>query len=163
MIGSGRRRLGVFLVIALGLQGCTETIVRDGSATSSIIVPDNAPVEVLRAARELQSYVQKTSGAELPIRAESAPRKERVEIRLAVTPLGVHRGGDPGTEIVHEDGYAIQSGGRMITILGGGRVGHSTEPTTSSNAPSVFAGSCRRRWAKTSCRQRRSPFRISPS
>ena len=119
MIGSGRRRLGVFLVIALGLQGCTETIVRDGSATSSIIVPDNAPVEVLRAARELQSYVQKTSGAELPIRAESAPRKERVEIRLAVTPLGVHRGGDPGTEIVHEDGYAIQSGGRMITIVGG--------------------------------------------
>ncbi len=91
----------------------------DGLATASIIVPQGAPVEVMRAAKELQAYVLKTSGAELQIRTDDAPRKERVEIRLAVTPPGPDAGGDPMTRIVHQDGYAIQSGGRMITILGG--------------------------------------------
>jgi hypothetical protein len=42
-----------------------------------------------------------------------------VEIRLAVSPLGIKAGGNPATQIVHEDGYAIQSGGRAVTILGG--------------------------------------------
>jgi hypothetical protein len=98
---------------------CQESIVREGRATASIIVPRDAPVEVVRAAKELQAYVLKTSGAELPVRGEDAPRGERVEIRLAVNPLGVSAGGDPQRQIVHEDGYAIQSGGRMITIMGG--------------------------------------------
>ena len=94
-------------------------IVHEGRTRASIIVPKDAPVEVVRAAKELQTYLKKTSGAELPIRNEGAGGKDRVEIRIAVNPLGIVRGGDPATQIVHEDGYAIQSGGRMITIMGG--------------------------------------------
>lgn len=109
----------IVCLLAVSLQGCTEMIVRDGRPEASIIVPKDAPSDVLRAARELQTYVRKTSGSELPIRNEEAGRSERVEIRLAVTPLGISRGGDPATAIVHEDGYAISSHGRMITILGG--------------------------------------------
>ncbi len=112
-------RLALAMVMASLLQGCTETIVTDGRPGASIIVPASAPVEVMRAAKELQTYVRKTSGAELAIRTDDAPRTERVEIRLAVTPLGITAGGDPAAQIVHQDGYTIQSSGRMITIMGG--------------------------------------------
>ncbi|MBK5255503.1 MAG: DUF4838 domain-containing protein [Vicinamibacteria bacterium] len=106
--------------MALLFQACTESIVQDGHATSAIVVPKDAPVEVLRAAKELQIYVQKTSGVELKITAaDGEPRKERVEIRLAVSPLGIAPGGNPDTQIVHEDGYEIRSGGRLISIMGG--------------------------------------------
>jgi len=101
------------------LQGCVESIVADGRAGASIIVPANAPVEVTRAAKELQTYVLKTSGATLPIRTDGELGAERVEIRLAVTPIGISEKGDPLTQIVHQDGYAIQSSGQRITILGG--------------------------------------------
>ena len=109
----------IVLLNAVLLQGCTEMIVHEGRTRASIIVPKDAPVEVVRAAKELQTYLKKTSGAELPIRNEGEGGKDRVEIRLAVNPLGIVRGGDPATQIVHEDGYAIQSGGRMVTIMGG--------------------------------------------
>ncbi len=109
----------VALLSIVLLQGCTEMIVHDGKTRATIIVPKDAPVEVVRAAKELQTYLKKTSGAELPIRNEGAGGGDRVEIRIAVNPLGIVRGGDPATQIVHEDGYAIQSGGRMVTIMGG--------------------------------------------
>ncbi|MBP6703020.1 MAG: DUF4838 domain-containing protein [Vicinamibacteria bacterium] len=112
-------RRGILCLLALGLAGCTEMIVRDGRPEASIIVAKDAPLEVMRAARELQTYVRKTSGSEITIRNEGESRNERVEIRLAVTPPGVSRGGNPSSAIVHEDGYAIESHGRMITILGG--------------------------------------------
>lgn len=112
-------RAGLTVISTLALAACEESIVRDGRASACIIVPKSAPVEVVRAAKELQAYVLKTSGAELPVRDEDAPRKERVEIRLAVNPLGITAGGDAAHQIVHEDGYTIQSRGRMITIMGG--------------------------------------------
>ncbi len=109
----------LLLLLTLLLQGCTELIVQDGKTRASIILPKDAPLELERAAKELQAYVKKTSGAELRIGTEGGKPDERVLIRLAVTPLGVVKGGDPLTQIVHEDGYAIQSAGRMITIMGG--------------------------------------------
>ncbi|MEO8499686.1 MAG: DUF4838 domain-containing protein, partial [Vicinamibacteria bacterium] len=112
-------RLVLAGLATLVLAACQESIVRDGHPDASIILPKGAPVEVVRAAKELQAYVLKTSGAELPLRDEDAPRKERVEIRLAVNPLGISKGGDPAKQIVHEDGYTLQSRGRMITIMGG--------------------------------------------
>ena len=112
-------RRALVAMLAVLLQGCTELIVQNGKTRAGIILPKDAPVELERAAKELQAYVKKTSGAELRIGTEGGGPGERVEIRLAVTPLGISRGGDPKTEIVHEDGYAIQSSGRTITIMGG--------------------------------------------
>jgi hypothetical protein len=111
-------RLSVAGAAMILLSACTELIVREGRPRASIIVPKSAPIEVSRAAKELQAYVLKTSGAELPIRADDAPRTEAVEIRLAVSPLGITPGGDPSTQLVHLDGYTIESHGRMITIMG---------------------------------------------
>ena len=118
--GAGQRLRATFAVFSLFLlAACQESIVRDGRAGASIVVPADAPVEVVRAAKELQEYVRKTTGAELAVRKEEETRPERVEIRLAVNPLGITAGGDPKSQIVHADGYAIQSRGRMITIMGG--------------------------------------------
>lgn len=73
----------------------------------------------MRAARELQAYVHKASGAVLPIRTGDAVSAEPVSIRLAVSSRGIHPNGDPRTEIVHQDGYTIESSGSRVTILGG--------------------------------------------
>ncbi|MEO5761109.1 MAG: DUF4838 domain-containing protein [Vicinamibacteria bacterium] len=119
MFASRNVRRGAAFIVALLLQACTEVIVQDGRPSASIIVPKDAPVEVIRAATELQTYVQRTSGAQLPIRTEGTTGPERVDIRLAVAPGVVKAGGEAARQIVHQDGYAIKSGGREITIMGG--------------------------------------------
>ena len=48
-------RPGLVGALAVLLQACTEAIVTDGQAGASIIVPISAPVEVMRAAKELQA------------------------------------------------------------------------------------------------------------
>ncbi len=80
----------------------------------------DAPVELMRAAKELQAYVEKTSGAQLRITVGDVPGKERVEIRLGVvTPSIPGLASDPSKTIVHADGYRLESGGRRISITGG--------------------------------------------
>lgn len=121
-VSRGPRRFASGLLagaLALILQGCAESIVRDGMPLAVIIVPEDSPIELARAARELQVYVQKTSGAELAIRSERKAGNERVEIILAVEPPRPASGKDPARTISHPDGYAIQSHERTITITGG--------------------------------------------
>lgn len=113
-------RLSLLVVTSLLLQACADAIVSDGRAGATIVVPEGAPPDLNRAATELQTYVRKTSGVALRIETSGSEEpRERVEIRLAVHPLGVTAGGDPRSQIVHEDGYAIKSGGRAVTIMGG--------------------------------------------
>ena len=51
-----RGQVGLATAMTLWLQGCAgESIVQDGRARASIIVPSGAPVEVMRAAKELQT------------------------------------------------------------------------------------------------------------
>ena len=112
-------RLGLMASITCLLQACTASIVENGRAQATIVVQQDAPVEVLRAAKELQTYVQKTSGVELEIATTGMKPQNPVEIRLGVTPVKPKSGGDAATRIVHEDGYSITAAGRIITITGG--------------------------------------------
>jgi hypothetical protein len=100
------------------VQACSEAIVRDGRPGARIVITEDAPIELTRAARELQTYVQKVTGAELPIATFGGVSTERVEIRLEVETRAERRDG-PRRGITHDDGYAIRSHGRSITITGG--------------------------------------------
>jgi len=117
---SSRKRLILLSAMAMGLCACTEVIVNDGKPRAVIEVPKEAPADLVKAAKELQTYILKTSGAALPIEeGEDGTAGGRVRIRLAVHPLGISPGGDASSQIVHQDGYTIKSGGRLITIMGG--------------------------------------------
>ena len=122
-IGHDRKRgldLFALLILAGSSQAaCQEAIVSEGRPAARIMVAKDAPVEVVRAAKELQAYVQKTSGAELRIATIETPGKERVEIRLLVAKALGPAGADPSKQIAHLDGYSIESRGRTITIIGG--------------------------------------------
>jgi hypothetical protein len=108
------------LTASLAVQGCSEAIVREGKPGARIVIPENAPVEVTRAARELQTYVQKVSGADLPITIGSPGQsREQVEIKLGVAAREDRHEGRAHAGISHDDGYSIRSHGRSITITGG--------------------------------------------
>ena len=97
-----------------------ESIVADGHPTARIVIPSDAPVELMRAATELQTYVRKTSGADLSISTGETTSGERVRIRLAVAaPPGPRAKTDATKQILHPDGYRIESRGRAVTITGG--------------------------------------------
>jgi hypothetical protein len=119
----GRRILVTIALLSgsLVVQACSEAIVRDGIPGAEIVVPENAPVEVTRAARELQDYVKKVSGAQLPITTVGSAQKPnaRVEIQLSVAAREDRREGRGHASIAHDDGYSIRSHGRLITITGG--------------------------------------------
>jgi hypothetical protein len=115
------RRLARTATIGLALLGaaCGEKIVDEGVARAAIVIPKSAPAEILTAARELQTYVQRTSGAQLVVRDIGTRGPEAVEIRLGVErPQSRTEGpADPGPR--HADGYAIHAARRTITITGG--------------------------------------------
>ena len=73
------RLITVFVLIVLLLAGSGYAdgfdIVRDGKATTMIVIPDKAVDCVKRAAEELQYYVKEASGATLEIVNESAGAK----------------------------------------------------------------------------------------
>ena len=90
-------------------------LVCDGMATAEIIIADEAPPTVRLAARDLQMYVEKMSGARLPIVA--SPSKD--------VPVRVYVGKSPGTErlkISSDDlrhgAYRIVSGDNWLVLIG---------------------------------------------
>ena len=64
------------------------TIVDDGKAAATIIVPENPPWwTVQKGANWLQSYVRKATGAELPIVTEDQAPADGVRISIGHTKL----------------------------------------------------------------------------
>lgn len=108
--------------VAIGLvvaaAGCARKIVDDGRPDAAIVIRKDAPAEIVTAARELQTYVERTSGAHLAIRDDETRGSESVEIRLAVEPPGGRGNGD-ARRPRHADGWSIRSSGRTIAIAGG--------------------------------------------
>lgn len=111
-------RIAALAAVLLG-AGCRENLVHDGKPDAAIVVGRNAPAEIVTAARELQTYVLRTSGAQLAIREAGVSGPEAVQIRLMVARPEDRIGSRPSTGFRHADGYAIHSSGRTITITGG--------------------------------------------
>ena len=112
-----RRVWAAVAMAALGWQSdfAGAAIVRDGQAQAEIVVAEKPPRMVQLAARELQTYIEKISGARLPIATEPSPD----------CPVQVYVGRSPHTDRlkVTDEGLAdgafrMASGGNWLALLG---------------------------------------------
>ncbi len=91
-----------------------EFLIKDGKPLARIVVADDAPKTVRYAARDLQHYFKKISGAELPIsgNAEELPMTIYVGTSPETKELGLTTEGLTGA------GYRIVSGKNWLAFLG---------------------------------------------
>jgi hypothetical protein len=88
-------------------QMATAALVENGQPRATIVVPVNASPTVSEAARELSAYLEKMSGAKLPIVAEGQP-VTGARIDVGLTPTG------------DDERIRIEVGPDNVTISGGG-------------------------------------------
>ena len=92
------------------------TLVKTGASKSSIIIPERATVIDIQAAKVFQDYIQRISGARIPIESDKTkPRNGEVLIgnvnRLELK--------DVPLEKLGEDGLFIKNTGKSLIISGG--------------------------------------------
>lgn len=93
------------------------TLVQDGEARARIVVAADASGQVREAAQTLAGYVERASGAALPVVAdEQADAFEGVSIEVGATALSDTSGLLPAQ--MDEDGFVTRAEGRSIIILG---------------------------------------------
>ena len=130
-------KLLIGLVVSVGSLFVMKTdaaegmIVREGQAQAEIIISDSAPRSTRLAADELQTYVEKISGARLPIRNEPSVGaavqiyvgESRHLNKLGVTAEGLDHGA-----------YRIVSGDGWLALLGEDADFTPIEPWAKNNA-----------------------------
>jgi len=104
------------LLYVLIATACAESIVlvREGKSEARIVVAKDAPSTVKYASRELQHYINKMSGAQLPITNEPAEKTLNIHVgRSAYTEkMGVSVKG------IGPDGFRIVSGKNDVALVG---------------------------------------------
>src|SRR5947207_257458 len=104
-----------FFLSIQSIEGQQFTLVKKGSAKSRIIIPEKPTVMEIRAAKVLQDYIQRISGAIIPIEADSIQQQKgeilignvnRPELKQVPKELG-------------KDGLFIKSNRSNLVITGG--------------------------------------------
>ena len=111
----------LFTALALTCAHCSEaewTLVRQGKPAAQIVIPSNAPAAVGIAAKDLQAYVKRMSGATLPIGAKPSGLASVTRI---------HIGADPAAKGSPTEAFSIATGHEgkysVIRLSGGSGVG----------------------------------------
>jgi hypothetical protein len=113
-------RLFVALIVSsftmpAAATGSSMFLVRDGRANGVIVSTPQGSDDLERAARELQAYLRKMTGATVPIVASSRASSIRVRIgRYGQPSVKAWTGARPGP-----DGFIIERRGRSLFIVGG--------------------------------------------
>lgn len=129
------RWLALVVVLCFGVwRSCSAaplTIVEAGKVRAAIVVQRNEP-KAMKAGEALQTYIEKMSGARLPL-VQEGETVEGDPVRLLIghtraarelgveIPAGYDRTMRP--EIFEEEGYALKTVGRSI-VIGGNNDGH---------------------------------------
>ncbi|MBP6964126.1 MAG: hypothetical protein KBC96_06960 [Armatimonadetes bacterium] len=114
-------RLTGLVLVALAAANVCPASAGYGRA-SVIIVPESAPQVVAYAARELQYYVRKSTGVEMPIMTEgSVPKATKERIYLGATEAARKAGIE--TSALTRDAYRIRKSGDTAYLVGGDRGG----------------------------------------
>ena len=120
--------IGLFaLLIAPACQAAPLNIVEDGAAQAVIIVEADAP-KSLAAGEAIQQYVEKMSGARLPLVTEGEPVEGDPPVRLLVghtdaarqARIDIPSGYDTTVreDAFEEEGYVLKTVGQSIIIAG---------------------------------------------
>ena len=107
--------LGLVLTPALAPAEEVLIITKDGSPTATIVIPADPNAGEKRAADELQAYVEKVSGARLPIAADSD--------NVAGTKIFLGRACTNLKNRPTGDGFTIETSDGAISIAGGNQRG----------------------------------------
>ncbi|MFN2351013.1 MAG: DUF4838 domain-containing protein [Kiritimatiellia bacterium] len=104
------------IICAAATVSAGNYIVYDGAARAEIVTSENPPPSVRLAAAELQSYIKKISGAELPLRTVAEPSVLPVRIFLG-------RSADAGKLGASADGlawgaYRMKTGEDWLALIG---------------------------------------------
>jgi hypothetical protein len=113
-------RLAAALMFLGALAGgaAALTLVKDGQPVSVIVVAKEASDSALKGADELQYFLNKMSGATVPIVTDDDANAANAEALILVGPSGLTKDlGVKGTTSVHA-GYIIKTMGNALVIVG---------------------------------------------
>ena len=117
---AGRFLAVFFMMVCMGMYAQEKFyIVKDNKAQAVIIITSNAPSKVQKAARELQFYIKKVSGAMLPIRIDSEKDTGKIKIIVGKSKfekqfgVEIKRGEYPVTE-----SFTIRSDKNILFLVG---------------------------------------------
>lgn len=119
------------------------TLVRDGRPLASIITASNAPKSVLFAAQELQTFVERLSGARLPIvNAESAPAGPKVLVGRSALTDALHADIPSGfSRALKEEGFLIRAEPDTLILAGNDEgPGLKETPANPISFPNTYKG-----------------------
>ena len=131
------------LVIAtLSLQAEDTVLVRDGVPKSEIIIAENPLRSVKLAAQELQNYIEKITGAHLPIiTGEGSSAATKIFVgRSAQTDARLFAVSD-----LKDGGYRIHAGSGFLALLGQDTEFSPVEPWAKLNTD-LASGKLQREW-----------------
>lgn len=105
--------------VLLGLFGCSSShyVVDGGTSNYKIFVSNNASPAEHYAAAELQEYLFKISGCQLPIVHDAGAQEELIYVGFQETPEWLLNGIDP--QDFDKEEYIIRSKGKQLLIAGG--------------------------------------------
>ncbi|MBM3421429.1 MAG: hypothetical protein FJY11_09890, partial [Bacteroidetes bacterium] len=111
------RRIIFLLALSLTVAGCSMKqeevikLVTNGESGYTIVIPQNAAPQEVRAASFLRDHIRKISGAQLPVVSSGEPLPEKV-IYIS-----------SGPEIEPVDGFSVTTTGNKLIIKGGNQRG----------------------------------------
>ena len=107
------------VVAALASASAAMTLVKDGKSACTIVIAPDAGAQEKLAAAELQTYLRKMSGAEVPISTDATVASSRILLGIyGQAPVAGWKGKAPG-----RDAFAIETksrkGGTDLYLVGG--------------------------------------------
>src|SRR5262249_11060368 len=96
-------------------------VVQAGAPNADVIVARGATDDDKAAAYELIHYVQRCTGAELPLRAQRSAGRPAIVIGLAAAPEQMRN----RVQRLGRDGFVVEAGGDTIVLAGNAREGTS--------------------------------------
>ncbi|MEP7231422.1 MAG: DUF4838 domain-containing protein [Ginsengibacter sp.] len=108
--------LTVFLFAIQSVQAQQFTLVKNGNSKSRIIIPGKATIIEIQAAKVLQDYVQRISGAYLPIENDNNTQKAD---EILIGNVNRPELNEVPKEKLAEDGLFIKNDDKSLVITGG--------------------------------------------
>lgn len=115
MIGIMRKPVALLFALAVSSAAANLKLVDNGRSDYAIVISPDASQSERHGAEELQMFVEKMSGAKLPIATEARPRMILVGNSPALESLNLKI---PFADLGNE-GFALRTAGRHLAIAGG--------------------------------------------